>query len=564
MQYSLAVVRMVNGIADSSQKGRVAASVASLASAAGLPRLLVDLRHEATHNELPSLPALQLAAHHALDWLRTYYWQRQREHVDVNRTKISTLVGDYVASHMAAANKAAAAAAAAAQLPEDSGSSDEAGPSGTPAAASSGDYNVAAARKRRQSLLTELRVAVPRPAAGLLIDGLLQAHRAASLEAPAAVVKRALTHAMKHLQEGWPQIPLLLLESAALGLSPSSSGNAATTSHVAILESKEESLLPDTTSAFPETDWGLWLEVLTPPNGGGILLPENAARSILATTLTSFSAHAQSRLLRWASGDTSPSTNGSESKQIAALHTLLDVALRHVSDPVLEAKCRLLVASYETEGAAGTTVGGSGISLGGGDQGTFPGSNPQTGIATTSVHQSTQVSLLVPKESGKRKREKGGIDNEGYNSDTASTPRWKISKEWLPCAIGMIPHAVDPNGRLPCLDIASRAASEKAAQLSSGEGEQDNVRSQHAQQEVPAARADVSKKGGMGINLEGIEDDNLVDDEHILSVKDLVMARNESEKTPQLLSSPHEERNSDERPPFPGRCPPPAAVLPFI
>lgn len=35
LQYGLAVVRMVNGITDSAQRGRVAASVASLASAAG-------------------------------------------------------------------------------------------------------------------------------------------------------------------------------------------------------------------------------------------------------------------------------------------------------------------------------------------------------------------------------------------------------------------------------------------------------------------------------------------------------------------------------------------------
>lgn len=35
LQYAMAVVRMVNGIADSAQRGRVAASVASLASAAG-------------------------------------------------------------------------------------------------------------------------------------------------------------------------------------------------------------------------------------------------------------------------------------------------------------------------------------------------------------------------------------------------------------------------------------------------------------------------------------------------------------------------------------------------
>lgn len=69
-----AVCRMVNGIADSQQKGRVALSVNSLAESAGLSRLLVDVRHEATHNELPSLSTLQLAARQALDWLVQQYW----------------------------------------------------------------------------------------------------------------------------------------------------------------------------------------------------------------------------------------------------------------------------------------------------------------------------------------------------------------------------------------------------------------------------------------------------------------------------------------------------------
>lgn len=66
--------RMVNGIADSQQRGKVAVSVASLADAAGLPRLLVDLRHDATHNELPALPTLHVALHQALGWLTANYW----------------------------------------------------------------------------------------------------------------------------------------------------------------------------------------------------------------------------------------------------------------------------------------------------------------------------------------------------------------------------------------------------------------------------------------------------------------------------------------------------------
>ena len=35
LQYSMAIVRLVNGIADGAQKGRVASSVANLASSAG-------------------------------------------------------------------------------------------------------------------------------------------------------------------------------------------------------------------------------------------------------------------------------------------------------------------------------------------------------------------------------------------------------------------------------------------------------------------------------------------------------------------------------------------------
>ncbi len=45
--YALAVVRLVNGVTDPAQKGRTAAPVSALARAAGLPALLVDIRHEA-------------------------------------------------------------------------------------------------------------------------------------------------------------------------------------------------------------------------------------------------------------------------------------------------------------------------------------------------------------------------------------------------------------------------------------------------------------------------------------------------------------------------------------
>ncbi len=55
-------------------------------------RLLVDLRHEATHNELPSLACLRLAAAHALTWLAGHYWQRQTVHTAACLGNVSHLL----------------------------------------------------------------------------------------------------------------------------------------------------------------------------------------------------------------------------------------------------------------------------------------------------------------------------------------------------------------------------------------------------------------------------------------------------------------------------------------
>lgn len=58
---SVPLRRLVNGISDSQQSGKVAAAVDSLAQKAGLPRLLVEIRHAATHQQLPALPVLRRA-----------------------------------------------------------------------------------------------------------------------------------------------------------------------------------------------------------------------------------------------------------------------------------------------------------------------------------------------------------------------------------------------------------------------------------------------------------------------------------------------------------------------
>ena len=73
--YASAIIRGVNGLADVLQQKRyVAMSIAKLCAHIGLPSWLVDVRHDATHNQLAKLPLLRLAAQTFLDFLQERYW----------------------------------------------------------------------------------------------------------------------------------------------------------------------------------------------------------------------------------------------------------------------------------------------------------------------------------------------------------------------------------------------------------------------------------------------------------------------------------------------------------
>ncbi len=74
---SCAIIRLVNEVVDAHQQGAYALSVSLLAEKARLPRILVDLRHGATHDVLPPLEVLAHAADLALDWLLANYWDVQ-------------------------------------------------------------------------------------------------------------------------------------------------------------------------------------------------------------------------------------------------------------------------------------------------------------------------------------------------------------------------------------------------------------------------------------------------------------------------------------------------------
>jgi ribosomal biogenesis protein LAS1 len=66
----------VTGLLDSHQDKKRKLSMYSIAKSLGLPATYVELRHQATHEELPSLSKLRTATQKALRWIWDYYWAR--------------------------------------------------------------------------------------------------------------------------------------------------------------------------------------------------------------------------------------------------------------------------------------------------------------------------------------------------------------------------------------------------------------------------------------------------------------------------------------------------------
>jgi Las1-like len=78
LSYSCVVLRTINGLADAMQQQRFhAGSVAVLCADLGIPSWIVDIRHEATHNQMPSLSVLRLAATTLLEYFHREYWLPQ-------------------------------------------------------------------------------------------------------------------------------------------------------------------------------------------------------------------------------------------------------------------------------------------------------------------------------------------------------------------------------------------------------------------------------------------------------------------------------------------------------
>ncbi len=66
----------VTGLVDTRQKATHKRSMYEIAEEIGLPASFVELRHQVTHDELPSVTVLRHAVNRSLAWLWDHYWQR--------------------------------------------------------------------------------------------------------------------------------------------------------------------------------------------------------------------------------------------------------------------------------------------------------------------------------------------------------------------------------------------------------------------------------------------------------------------------------------------------------
>ncbi|KAJ1963609.1 rRNA-processing protein las1 [Dimargaris xerosporica] len=76
--YAATFIRFFNLLVDTRQTGRYAQAVSKLAAQLDMPPWFADIRHAATHGDMPSLTILRTVCQEALDWLYTHYWDQQQ------------------------------------------------------------------------------------------------------------------------------------------------------------------------------------------------------------------------------------------------------------------------------------------------------------------------------------------------------------------------------------------------------------------------------------------------------------------------------------------------------
>jgi ribosomal biogenesis protein LAS1 len=171
LEYAMTLVRLVNGAVDPTQKGRYAAPIATLASKIHLPQELVDLRHEATHDALPSLRALRRGARLALAWCRTWYWDKQRrafeETTEAMRRCVWELCENEGRARVLAAREGSKYAPSSSE--DEDGDEQDGGAGGR---ASDAAFDFKSVRERRRGLLGKLGSLCPKGASHALVEAL--------------------------------------------------------------------------------------------------------------------------------------------------------------------------------------------------------------------------------------------------------------------------------------------------------------------------------------------------------------------------------------------------------
>ncbi|OMO93376.1 Las1-like protein [Corchorus olitorius] len=84
MLHCMAILRLVNCVVEKTRK-RTGISIAVAADAIGIPRKLIDVRHEGSHRDLPSLTVVRESSILALNWLKSYYWEPQKKQIPLER-----------------------------------------------------------------------------------------------------------------------------------------------------------------------------------------------------------------------------------------------------------------------------------------------------------------------------------------------------------------------------------------------------------------------------------------------------------------------------------------------
>lgn len=90
MLYCMAIMRLVNCVVEKTRR-KTEASIAEAANAIGIPRKLIDVRHEGSHRDLPALQVVRDCSDKALDWLQAYYWEPQKNQIPFQRDEAADI-----------------------------------------------------------------------------------------------------------------------------------------------------------------------------------------------------------------------------------------------------------------------------------------------------------------------------------------------------------------------------------------------------------------------------------------------------------------------------------------